>query len=61
MPKRSSPDSARRNFLKGAGLIGAAASVAPQVANALPAAPPTQFEGSCSRPAADRGRDHAAG
>ncbi len=30
MPKRdSSPDAARRNFLKGAGLIGAAAAVAP--------------------------------
>jgi hypothetical protein len=30
MPKRgSSPDAARRNFLKGAGLIGATAAVAP--------------------------------
>jgi hypothetical protein len=44
MSKRgSSPDAARRNFLKGAGLIGAAAAVAPPVANALPAAPPTRW------------------
>ncbi len=44
MPKRSSsPDAARRNFLKGAGLIGAAAAVAPPAANALPA-PPTQLK-----------------
>jgi acetolactate synthase-1/2/3 large subunit len=41
MPKRSqSADANRRNFLKGAGLVGAAAAVAPPVAaNAMPAAP----------------------
>ena len=51
MPKRSSsPDAARRNFLKGAGLIGAAAAVAPPVANALPAAPPTQLKAAVPGP-----------
>jgi acetolactate synthase-1/2/3 large subunit len=41
MPKRrQSADSSRRNFLKGAGLVGAAAAVTPPVAaNAAPAAP----------------------
>ena len=51
MPKRgSSPDAARRNFLKGAGLIGAAAAVAPPVANALPVAPPTQLKAAVPGP-----------
>src|ERR1700719_4224950 len=38
MPKRrQSPDASRRNFLKGAGLVGAAAAVTPPVAaNAMP-------------------------
>jgi acetolactate synthase I/II/III large subunit len=40
MPKRRSlPDSARRNFLKGAGLIGAAAVAPPVAKAAVPAAP----------------------
>jgi acetolactate synthase I/II/III large subunit len=41
MSKRSTPAAAnRRNFLKGAGLVGAAAAVTPPVAaNAMPAAP----------------------
>jgi acetolactate synthase-1/2/3 large subunit len=41
MPKRRSlPDSDRRNFLKGAGVIGAAAAMMPPAAaNAIPAAP----------------------
>jgi len=40
MPKRrNQPDSSRRNFLKGAGLVGAAAAVTPPVgANAMPVA-----------------------
>ena len=51
MPKRgSSPDAARRNFLKGAGLIGAAAAVAPPAANALPVAPPTQLKAAVPGP-----------
>jgi acetolactate synthase I/II/III large subunit len=51
MPKRSSsPDAARRNFLKGAGLIGAAAAVAPPVANALPATPPTRLKAAVPGP-----------
>src|ERR1700683_927572 len=38
--RRQSADSSRRNFLKGAGLVGAAAAVTPPVAaNAAPAAP----------------------
>ena len=38
--RRNSPDSSRRNFLKGAGLVGAAAALTPPVAaNAMPAAP----------------------
>src|ERR1700731_4466300 len=43
MPKRrQQPDASRRNFLKGAGLVGAAAAAAvtpPVAANALPAVP----------------------
>ena len=41
MPKRrQAADASRRNFLKGAGLVGAAAAVTPPVAaNAMPAAP----------------------
>jgi len=39
MPKhRTSPDSSRRNFLKGAGLVGAAAVTSPVAANPVPAA-----------------------
>lgn len=38
--RRQAADSSRRNFLKGAGLVGAAAAVAPPVAaNAAPVAP----------------------
>ena len=38
--RRESAGSNRRNFLKGAGLVGAAAAVAPPVAaHAMPAAP----------------------
>jgi hypothetical protein len=40
---RHSPQASRRNFLKGAGLMGAAAAVTPPIAaNAIPAGPPHQ-------------------
>jgi acetolactate synthase-1/2/3 large subunit len=50
LKRSSSPDAARRNFLKSAGLIGAAAAVAPPVANALPAAPPTHLKAAVPGP-----------
>jgi acetolactate synthase-1/2/3 large subunit len=37
--RRQSADSSRRNFLKGASLVGAAAAVSPGAASAAPAAP----------------------
>ena len=63
MPKRRiRPSSSRRNFLKGAGLVGAAprghAAGRRQRAAGRAA---DEAEGRRSRPAADRGRDHAAG
>ena len=53
--RRSSPDSrldsSRRNFLKGAGLVGAAAAVTPAVpANAVPAAPQPQLKAAVPGP-----------
>ena len=60
--RRQSSDSSRRNFLKGAGLVGAAAAVVPPVAaNAVPAAPPPQLKAALPGPAANRGRDAGAG
>src|SRR5579862_3785177 len=52
MPKRrQSPDASRRNFLKGAGLVGAAAAVAPPVAaNAMPAAPAEKLKAGLPGP-----------
>ena len=63
MPKRrNAPDSSRRNFLKSAGLVGAAAAVtAPVAATAMPVAVAGKTQGRAARPAAGRGRDHAAG
>ena len=58
---RRSPKASRRNFLKGAGLVGAAAAVTPSVAaNAMPAVQSEKLRAAASRPPADRGRDHAA-
>ena len=52
MPKRRNlPDSSRRNFLKGAGLVGAAAAVTPPVtANAIPAAPQERLKAAVPGP-----------
>jgi acetolactate synthase I/II/III large subunit len=52
MPKRRhSPQSSRRNFLKGAGLVGAAAAVtAPVAANAIPAAAPPKSKAAVPGP-----------
>jgi acetolactate synthase-1/2/3 large subunit len=52
MAKRShSPHASRRNFLKGAGLVGAAAAVTPPVgANAVPAAPPESLKAALPGP-----------
>jgi len=52
MPKRRQPsDSSRRNFLKGAGLVGAAAAVTPPVAaNAVPAASPQRMKAALPGP-----------
>jgi acetolactate synthase I/II/III large subunit len=42
--RRRSPQASRRNFLKGAGLVGAAAAVTPSVAaNAMPAVQPEKL------------------
>ncbi|MGB7178697.1 MAG: thiamine pyrophosphate-dependent enzyme [Xanthobacteraceae bacterium] len=49
--RRQSSASSRRNFLKGAGLVGAAAAVAPQVtANAAPVAPQPQLKAAVPGP-----------
>ena len=52
MPKRRNlSDSSRRNFLKGAGLVGAAAAVTPPVtANAIPAAPQERLKAAVPGP-----------
>ena len=59
MPKRrNAPDSSRRNFLKSAGLVGAAAAtvVAPPVAaNAFPARTAGKIEGRRPRSTPNRG------
>ena len=57
--RRNSPDVARRNFLKGAGLVGAAA-LTPAAAKAQVAAPQARPQGRRARTAADRRRDPAA-
>jgi acetolactate synthase-1/2/3 large subunit len=49
--RRHSPDSSRRNFLKGAGLVGAAAAVTPPVAaQAIPAAPQQRLKAAVPGP-----------
>src|ERR1700729_4606198 len=49
--RRQSSASSRRNFLKGAGLVGAAAAVVPQVtANAAPVAPQPQLKAAVPGP-----------
>ena len=49
--RRHSSDSSRRNFLKGAGLVGAAAAVTPPVAaNAVPAASREQLKAAVPGP-----------
>src|SRR5580693_4341983 len=52
MPKRrQSPDASLRNFLKGAGLVGAAAAVtAPIAANAMPAVPAEKLKATLPGP-----------
>jgi acetolactate synthase-1/2/3 large subunit len=52
MPKRRhSSDASRRNFLKGAGVVGAAAAVtAPVAANAIPAAPQERLKAAIPGP-----------
>src|ERR1700719_3559521 len=54
MPKRrQSPDASRRNFLKGAGLVGAAAAAAvtpPVAANAMPAVPEEKLKAALPSP-----------
>ena len=54
MPKRlRSPDASRRNFLKGAGLVGAAAATAvapPVAANAFPASPSDKLKAAVPGP-----------
>src|SRR5580693_6260060 len=52
MPKRrQSPGASRRNFLKGAGLVGAAAAVtAPVAANAMPAEPAEKLKAALPGP-----------
>lgn len=62
MPKRRNlRDSSRRNFLKGAGLVGAAAGHAAGHGQRDPGRAAGAIEGCRSEPAAGRGRDHAAG
>jgi acetolactate synthase-1/2/3 large subunit len=49
--RRNLRDSSRRNFLKGAGLVGAAAAVTPPVtANAIPAAPQERLKAAVPGP-----------
>ena len=54
MPKRrQQPDASRRNFLKGAGLVGAAAAAAvtpPVAANAIPAVPEEKLKAALPGP-----------
>src|SRR5258708_37950447 len=54
MPKRrQSPDASRRNFLKGAGSVGAAAAAAvppPVAANAMPAVAPEKLKAALPGP-----------
>jgi len=51
MPKhRHSPESSRRNFLKGASLLGAAAAVTPPAANAIPAVPREKLKAAVPGP-----------
>jgi len=52
MPKRrNAPDSSRRNFLKGAGLVGAAAAVtAPVAATAMPVETPEKLKAALPGP-----------
>src|ERR1700720_2326417 len=54
MPKRrQQPDASRRNFLKGAGLVGAAAATAvtpPVAANAMPAVPEKKLKAALPGP-----------
>ena len=52
MPKRrQQPDASRRNFLKGAGLVGAAAAVtAPVATNAMPAVPAEKLKAALPGP-----------
>ena len=54
MPKRrQQPDASRRNFLKGAGLVGAAAAAAvtpPVAANAMPAVPAEKLKAALPGP-----------
>ena len=52
MPKRRQlPQSSRRNFLKGASLLGAAAAVTPPVtANAIPATPQERLKAAVPGP-----------
>ncbi|HTC04697.1 MAG TPA: twin-arginine translocation signal domain-containing protein, partial [Xanthobacteraceae bacterium] len=52
MSKRRQPsDASRRNFLKGAGLVGAAAAVTPPIAaNAMPAVPAEQLKAALPGP-----------
>jgi hypothetical protein len=52
MPKRRNmSDSSRRNFLKGAGLVGAAVAVTPPVtANAIPTAPQERLKAAVPGP-----------
>ena len=48
---RHSPQASRRNFLKGAGLMGAAAAVTPPIAaNAIPAGPPEKLKAAVPGP-----------
>src|SRR5215475_5391958 len=48
--RSSSPDVARRNFLKGASLAGAAALAAPTAANAIPAPPQPKLKAALPGP-----------
>ncbi len=51
MPRRlNAPESNRRNFLKGAGLVGAAAVTPPVAANAMPVATPERLKAAVPGP-----------
>jgi hypothetical protein len=62
MPKRChSADSNRRNFLKRAGVIGAAATiVAPATAQVIPAAPQERLKAAIPGPLQTAAENHAA-